>query len=470
MTANDVRPTRLAAARRSRRPLPQDRAQGVARRRRHLRRPAAVVAPPTTDRDLVRQALAELADRRGDDDRRRDLARALQVGGKGAGQRREAAARRRSCRALGRRPDAAARDADRRRRGAPRRPACPIYTVALGTPDGVIEEADVGGYTERDPRAGRPTTLQQVARGERRPVHGRDRRRRAEGGLRGARHAARPRAKDARDHRRVRRRGCVPAAGLRRALGASASGGCREALLLVARSSPPPRSGVGARPAPSAGRRVRRAWTSASPSPGPWVGVATGGARRRTVLPAVVPRPRPGDRRPRRRPRRPARGSRSSAMLGSPISPGVTTQRAAVFVARTTRSALGLQTLARLHTGGRRWRPRADVVRAEAEVDRGGAAGRRRDDSPGQERAAEGPADRAALALVPPGRAAARVLDGRCACARGGRRRSAALGSVRATPRRAGRGVVVDVRSRITRPVGTRIEVQIHVICVRGPS
>jgi hypothetical protein len=45
-----------------------------------------------------------------------------------------------------------------------------------------------------------------------------------------------------------------------------------------------------------------------------------------------------------------------------------------------------------------------------------------------------------------------------------------ALGSVRATGRRAGSRVAVGVRSGITRPQGVRVELQIHAICVRGPS
>jgi hypothetical protein len=45
-----------------------------------------------------------------------------------------------------------------------------------------------------------------------------------------------------------------------------------------------------------------------------------------------------------------------------------------------------------------------------------------------------------------------------------------ALGSVRATARRAGNRVAVSVRSGITRPKGVRVDLQIHAICVRGPS
>jgi hypothetical protein len=45
-----------------------------------------------------------------------------------------------------------------------------------------------------------------------------------------------------------------------------------------------------------------------------------------------------------------------------------------------------------------------------------------------------------------------------------------ALGSVRATSRRSGGRVVVGVRSGIARPLGMRIELQVHAICIRGPS
>ncbi|HEX4930373.1 MAG TPA: hypothetical protein VFV62_06645, partial [Gaiellaceae bacterium] len=45
-----------------------------------------------------------------------------------------------------------------------------------------------------------------------------------------------------------------------------------------------------------------------------------------------------------------------------------------------------------------------------------------------------------------------------------------ALGSVRATARRAGGRIAVRVRSGITRPQETRVEVQILAVCVKGPS
>ena len=45
-----------------------------------------------------------------------------------------------------------------------------------------------------------------------------------------------------------------------------------------------------------------------------------------------------------------------------------------------------------------------------------------------------------------------------------------ALGSVRATTRRAGEHILVRVRSGITRPPRLRVELQVHAVCVRGPS
>jgi hypothetical protein len=42
-----------------------------------------------------------------------------------------------------------------------------------------------------------------------------------------------------------------------------------------------------------------------------------------------------------------------------------------------------------------------------------------------------------------------------------------ALGSVRASSRRANGGVVVTVRSSVARPTGVRVQLQIHAICAR---
>jgi hypothetical protein len=155
--------------------------------------------------------------------------------------------------------------------------------------------------------------------------------------------------------------------------------------------------------------------------------------------------------------------------LGGPISPGVTTQRAAVFVARTTRALSG-------------FRPLLGCIPAGG----GGGRGQTSYEPTRKLTAAAPPVVDATIRRVKNVRLkdqqterlshsclqGERLLAFSTAVALRTRRPPslAALGSVRATARRAGRGVVVDVRSRITRPVGTRVEVQIHAICVRGPS
>jgi hypothetical protein len=155
--------------------------------------------------------------------------------------------------------------------------------------------------------------------------------------------------------------------------------------------------------------------------------------------------------------------------LGGPISPGVTTQRAAVFVARTTRALSG-------------FRPLLGCIPAGG----GGGRGQKSYEPKRKLTAAAPPVVDATIRRVKNVRLkdqqterlshsclqGERLLAFSTAVALRTRRPPslAALGSVRATARRARRGVVVDVRSRITRPVGTRFEVQIHAICVRGPS
>ena len=154
--------------------------------------------------------------------------------------------------------------------------------------------------------------------------------------------------------------------------------------------------------------------------------------------------------------------------LGGPVGPGVTTGRAAVFVARTTRALSG-------------FRPRLGCIP-------GGGGG-------GRSRTAYEPT-RKLTAVAPPVEATIRrVKNVRLkdvqrqrvahACLEGERLLSssqavafrtarppslAALGSVRATSRRAGDRVLVTARSGITRPESVRVELQIHAICVRGPS
>jgi hypothetical protein len=155
-------------------------------------------------------------------------------------------------------------------------------------------------------------------------------------------------------------------------------------------------------------------------------------------------------------------------VLGGPVGPGVTTGRAAVFVAQTTRALSG-------------FRPRLGCIPG------GGGGGRSRTVyKPKRQLTAVAPVPEATVWRVKNVRlknvASERVFHG---CLAGERLLSfssavafrtdkppslATLGSVRATPRRAGGRIVVSVRSAITRPADTRVEVQVQAVCVRGPS
>ena len=464
MVATDVPPSRLAAAQQAVAPLPRQPAEGVPRRH-GLVRAGRLDGAARDGEPGCREARARRPAHR----RRHGARRGNRPRGPGR------AARARRGRQAGRPPRSSCSPT------APRRRACSSRCRRRSGRSGSRSRStrsrfgtrgrassrcvDDNGFTQRVTVPPDPPTLRQIAAATGGTLLRGSRRRAAERRLRGARLAARARERrSARSPRRsppAARSCCSPQAPSPR----SSSGGCREAS--AARPAARRRRlgrGLAAAPKPDASAT---GCSSASPSP------ARGWQVNGGATPTYYQLSCPG------------RGQVIGGLdadragpleitflgnLGGPISPGVTTERAAVFVARTTRALSGFRPLARLHPGGRRRRPRADVVRAEAEADRGGAAGRRRDDPPGQERAAEGPADRA--------RSRTRCLQGErllafsTAVAFRTRRPPslAALGSVRATARRAGRGVVVDVRSRITRPVGTRIEVQIHAICVRGPS
>lgn len=155
--------------------------------------------------------------------------------------------------------------------------------------------------------------------------------------------------------------------------------------------------------------------------------------------------------------------------LGGPVGPGVTTSRSAVFVARTPRALAS-------------FRPLLGCVPA------GGGGGRARTSYEPKRKltAVAQPVVEATIRRVrnvrlkdaPSGRAAHACRDGErllAASATIAFRRTrplalSALGSVRARMRRAGDRIVVDVRSGIARPQGVRVELQIHAVCVRGPS
>ncbi|MEO5575091.1 MAG: hypothetical protein ABIR67_00025 [Gaiellaceae bacterium] len=155
--------------------------------------------------------------------------------------------------------------------------------------------------------------------------------------------------------------------------------------------------------------------------------------------------------------------------LGGPISPGVTTSRSAVFVARTTRSLASFRPLLgcipAAGGGGRErtsYEPKRQLTAVAPPVVE--ATIRRVKNV----RLRDAPSERAAHACL----AGERLLSFSRAIAFRQNRPPAlsALGSVRASARRAGRRVVVRVRSGITRPEGVRVELQIHAVCVRNPS
>jgi hypothetical protein len=154
--------------------------------------------------------------------------------------------------------------------------------------------------------------------------------------------------------------------------------------------------------------------------------------------------------------------------LGGPVGPGVTTNRAAVFVAETTRALSGFRPLLGCiptSGGGGRSRtirqPTRQLQGVAPPVD---ATIRRVKNVRLKDRQSE--------RLVHACLDGERVLSFSTAVAFRTRRPPSlsTFGSVRATPRLAGRRVVVEVRSGVTRPVDVRVEVQIHAVCAKGPS
>jgi hypothetical protein len=152
--------------------------------------------------------------------------------------------------------------------------------------------------------------------------------------------------------------------------------------------------------------------------------------------------------------------------LGGPVGPGVTTGRSAVFVARTTQQLAGFRPLLGCIPGG------------------GGGARGRTIAHPTRSLTAAAPVEEAAVRRVKtvavPVQASVRV---RHACLPGERLLSSsqaiafrtrrapsttALGSVRASSRRARDRIVVTVRSSVARPAGVRVQLQVHAICARS--
>ena len=156
--------------------------------------------------------------------------------------------------------------------------------------------------------------------------------------------------------------------------------------------------------------------------------------------------------------------------LGGPVGPGITTTRSAVFVARTPRSLASFRPLLGCipaSGGGGRSRTSYEPKRklmAAAPLPQPDATIRRVKNV----RLKDAPGERASHGC----RSGEQLLAWSTAIAFRQNRPLAlsALGSVRATSRRVGDRVSVRVRSGITRPPGVRVELQIHAICVRGPS
>jgi Ca-activated chloride channel family protein len=163
MAATDVEPSRMAAAQAALREFlaaaPEKYRIGLVA----FATDARVVAPPTRDRELVRQALAQL--RTGEGTALGDaIAKAVEVG-RAAGQpldENEPPI-----------PTSVLVLSDGKQDGggvSPQRAAeiarnrdVPVYTVALGTPDGVVEVPLAGGYRARVQVPPDPNTLRRIS-------------------------------------------------------------------------------------------------------------------------------------------------------------------------------------------------------------------------------------------------------------------------------------------------------------------
>ena len=164
MAADDVLPTRLDAARSGIRTFlaaaPDTYRVGVVA----FASDARVVAPPTRDRELVDLALAEL--RTGEGTALGDaIAKAVEVG-QAAGVDTDSEAEEPTPTTVlvvsDGKQDGGEVTADRASQLARSR-GVPVYTVALGTPDGVVEVPLAGGYSARVEVPSDPPTLRRVA-------------------------------------------------------------------------------------------------------------------------------------------------------------------------------------------------------------------------------------------------------------------------------------------------------------------
>ena len=160
MAANDVPPTRLAAAQAAVRASSRSCPTAIGSAWSRSRRRAQVVLPATANREAAHRALRNL--RTGDGTALGDgIARAVKVAQRVRSEREQAARRPRCSSSRTARRPRAARAARRRPRA--QKLGIPIYTVAFGTPNGVVEIVDDPGFTQRMTVPPDPPTLRQVA-------------------------------------------------------------------------------------------------------------------------------------------------------------------------------------------------------------------------------------------------------------------------------------------------------------------
>lgn len=154
--------------------------------------------------------------------------------------------------------------------------------------------------------------------------------------------------------------------------------------------------------------------------------------------------------------------------LGGPVGPGVTTGRSAVFVAQTTRALSGFRPLLGCIPGGGGGGRGRTVYEPKRQLTALAPAPEATVRRVKNVRLKDGPRERVTHACL----ADERLLSFSTAIAyRSVRPPSlSTLGSVRATARRAGERIVVDVRSGITRPKNMRVELQIQAVCARGQN
>ena len=242
MKAQDVTPTRLDAAKEAANAVPREGAEGVQRRPRRVRQPR-LRRRPAHARPLARQQPASTISSRAQGTAIGDaVVLSAQLGqrqravdgtvpptsvlmisdGAPDGGRTSVAVATRKARAL----------------------HVPVSTVLVGTPNGIVTQKLVGGYTEQIRVPPSPGTLTAIAqRNRRRVLPGADEQR-ARRRVPASRHADRPPHREPRDHRRLRRRRDRAAARRRLRSPPSGSGGSREKARRARRPSPPrwPRS------------------------------------------------------------------------------------------------------------------------------------------------------------------------------------------------------------------------------------